>query len=227
MSDQTAAGTSPDDETPSTADAQQYGTTRLEAFSDGVFAIAITLLVLEISVPAGSEDHLLQAVLDQWPSYLGYLVSFATIGAIWLGHNAITHYLDHTDVWLLRLNLLLLFAVAFLPFPTRLMAESMAVTSAERVAATLYGVTLLVCVLLLSALWLHARRADLLSTSARSLEIATLTRRLTPGVAGYVVMILVGLLAPLAAVVGYLLVSLFLLLPLRREGRRRRTGRRG
>jgi TMEM175 potassium channel family protein len=57
---------------------------RMEAFSDGVFAIAITLLVLEISIPPGSEGHLLNAVLNQWPSYLAYIVSFATIGATWL-----------------------------------------------------------------------------------------------------------------------------------------------
>jgi uncharacterized membrane protein len=66
---------------------------RTEAFSDGVFAIAITLLVLEISVPPGSEEHLLEAFLSQWSSYLAYVVSFATIGATWLAHNGITPYM--------------------------------------------------------------------------------------------------------------------------------------
>ncbi len=66
---------------------------RMEAFSDGVFAIAITLLVLELSVPEGSEGHLLSAVLSLWPAYLAYIVSFATIGATWLGHSSITHYM--------------------------------------------------------------------------------------------------------------------------------------
>jgi uncharacterized membrane protein len=97
---------------------------RLEAFSDGVFAIAITLLVLEISVPVGSEEDLLGAVLDQWPSYLAYFVSFASVGAIWLAHTAVTEYLDHADRWLMRLNLLLLLFVSFLPFPTKLLAEN-------------------------------------------------------------------------------------------------------
>jgi hypothetical protein len=69
----------------------------MEAFSDGVFAIAVTLLVLEIAVPAGSGDDLLGALGDQWPSYLGYLVSFATIGAVWFAHTVITEYLDHAD----------------------------------------------------------------------------------------------------------------------------------
>ena len=69
-------------------------TVRMEAFSDGVFAIAITLLVLEIGVPEGAGDDLLDALLDQWPSYLAYLVSFATIGAIWIKHTVMTEYLD-------------------------------------------------------------------------------------------------------------------------------------
>jgi uncharacterized membrane protein len=98
-------------------------TGRLEAFSDGVFAIAITLLVLEISVPPDASDDLLGAFFDQWPSYLAYLVSFATIGVTWLRHTAITHYLHGVDTIFVRLNLLLLLFVSFLPFPTRLVAE--------------------------------------------------------------------------------------------------------
>src|SRR5262245_31405735 len=83
-------------------------TGRLEAFSDGVFAIAITLLVLEITVPAGSEDDLLGAFFDQWRSYLAYVVSFSTVGVLWLAHSAITEYLDRVNAMLVRLNLLLL-----------------------------------------------------------------------------------------------------------------------
>jgi uncharacterized membrane protein len=99
-------------------------TTRMEAFSDGVFAIAITLLVLEIAVPSGSEGDLLGAVVGQWPTYLAYLVSFSTIGAVWLEHTVITEYLDHATSVLIRLNLLLLMVVSFLPFPTRLLGET-------------------------------------------------------------------------------------------------------
>ena len=98
-------------------------TGRLEAFSDGVFAIAITLLVLDIAVPVSAEKHLLRSVADLWPSYLGYVVSVSTIGAMWLGHNAITEYLERADVGFVRLNLLLLLVIAFFPFPTRLFAE--------------------------------------------------------------------------------------------------------
>jgi uncharacterized membrane protein len=118
-------------------------TGRLEAFSDGVFAIAITLLVLEISVPPDASDDLLGAFFDQWPSYLAYLVSFATIGVTWLRHTAITHYLHGVDTSVVRLNLLLLLFVSFLPFPTRLVAEHIREDAAERVAATLLGINLL------------------------------------------------------------------------------------
>jgi uncharacterized membrane protein len=106
----------------------------MEAFSDGVFAIAITLLVLELSVPAGSGDRLLRAFAEQWPSYLAYVVSFATIGAVWVGHSVITEYLERADAGLIRLNLLLLMVVSFLPFPTRLLAEYVREGRAERVA---------------------------------------------------------------------------------------------
>ena len=74
----------------------------MEAFSDGVFAIAITLLVLEISVPAGSEYDLLGAIADQWPSYLAYVASFSTIGAVWVAHSAITEYLERANAMLVR-----------------------------------------------------------------------------------------------------------------------------
>ena len=89
-------------------------TGRLESFSDGVFAIAVTLLVLDIAVPVHAGRDLLPAVANLWPSYLAYVVSFATIGAVWLGHNAITDYIEHVNAGFVRLNLLLLLVVSFL-----------------------------------------------------------------------------------------------------------------
>ena len=95
--------------------------TRLEAFSDVVFAIAITLLVLDIAVkPGGSPLH---EFLSTWPTYIGYVVSFITIGVAWIGHSAITEELTKVDAVFLRLNLLLLLFVVFLPFPTRLVTD--------------------------------------------------------------------------------------------------------
>ncbi|MDH4353028.1 MAG: TMEM175 family protein [Actinomycetota bacterium] len=201
-----------DDETPS-EHRRGMGTSRLEAFSDGVFAIAITLLVLEIGVPAGSSDDLLGAVADQWPSYLAYLISFSTIGAVWLAHSAITDYLYRANLTLQRLNLLLLLVVAFLPFPTRLVAEYIREGDAERVATTIYGLNLFLVSVLVSVVWRYAVHAKLLRPDADSEEIQVLTRRLTPGLAGYVVLIVLGLFAPTLAVLGYLLIAVYLIVP--------------
>jgi uncharacterized membrane protein len=189
---------------------------RLEALSDGVFAVAITLLVLDLTVPATahSERHLLSAVADQWPGYLGYVVSFSTVGALWLGHNAITDYLDRADTTILRLNLLVLLLVSFLPFPTRLVADYVTKTGAERVAVTVYGVTLLLSAAVLSLLWRYAIRSKLIRPDVDDEEISLLAKRLSPGLAGYVVLLIVGLFLPIVAVVGYLLIALYLLIPL-------------
>ena len=92
---------------------------RLEAFSDGVFAIAITLMVLEIAIPVekGEGAHLLSGLADQWPIYLTYFVSFMTIGAVWIEHSALVDALDYVDGIFMRLNLVLLLFCAFLPVP--------------------------------------------------------------------------------------------------------------
>lgn len=191
----------------------------MEAFSDGVFAIAITLLVLEIAVPPSSEADLLSALLGEWPSYLAYLVSFSTIGAIWVGHAHLTEFLSEVSPGFLRLNLILLLFVGFLPFPTHLLAENMSSRDAERVAVTLYGVVLLVIALSLSALWRFALLENLVRQDPDDEEIRLLTRRLTPGLAFYLAFLLVGLFLPTVAVFGYMLVAIGLLIPTRRKRR--------
>src|SRR5438034_8335941 len=138
-----------------------FRTGRLEAFSDGVFAIAVTLLILDLGVSATAGRDLLGAIRGLWPSYLAYVASFSTIGAAWLGHNAITEYLERADAAFVRLNLLLLLVVSFLPFPTRLVAEFIRQDSAERVAVTFYGIVLLLSTILLLVLWRYAVRAKL------------------------------------------------------------------
>ncbi len=117
---------------------------RMEGFSDGVFGFAITLLVLDIALGGTTAQPALDRVLLGWPTYLAYLVSFLTIGATWLGHTAMTDQLNRVDSILLRLNLLLLMVVVFLPFPTHLVAEYLDAPSSERVFVTMYGLTLLV-----------------------------------------------------------------------------------
>jgi uncharacterized membrane protein len=209
------------DEEPGSARRPGLRTSRMEAFSDGVFAIAITLLVLEIAVPDGAEDDLLGAVLDQWPSYLSYLVSFATIGAIWLKHTVITGYLSAANAVLVRLNLLVLLVVSFLPFPTRLLAEHFRFEGAGRVATTVYGINLLLASALVGVLWRYALRARLVRPDTTDEDVAMLSRRLVPSLGGYLVMIVVGLFLPVLAVLGYLAIAVFIVVPF--HAFRRRT----
>ena len=198
-------------------------TERLQSLSDGVFAFAMTLLVLDIAIPATqqSANHLLDALLHQWPGYLGYLISFSTVGAIWLGHNAVTDYLDRADVTLLRLNLLLLLFVALLPFPTHLLSSYVGIDRAERVAVTVYGITLLVTAALLSLLWRYALHVGLIRPDSTDEEVTLLTHRLTPGLAGYAVLIFIGLFFPVVALFGYLVIAFFFIIPVPVPWRRR------
>jgi uncharacterized membrane protein len=109
-------------------------TNRLEAFSDGVFAIAITLLVLELSVPTG--DNLWHQLKEEWPSFASFFVSFWVIGIIWVNHHAVLDHLARADRGVLYLNLLLLFTVVFIPFPTALMAEHLKSGADEEIRRT-------------------------------------------------------------------------------------------
>jgi len=197
---------------------------RFAAFSDGVFGIAMTLLVLDLAVPAVSGDRLLRAVLDQWPSYLAYVVSFFTIGGVWLAHTAVNECLAGASSVLLRLNLLLLFFVAFLPFPTHLIGEYVHESSGERVAVTFYGLVLLAMNIALAAMWRYAVSRHQVRGDTDPDRVRDLTDKLNPGVGFYVAALAVGLLWPIAAVILYLVIAVYLFLPLRLF--RRRSSRR-
>jgi uncharacterized membrane protein len=194
-------------------------TGRLEAFSDGVFAIAITLLVLEIDVPEGSGDNLAEALAEEWPSYLAYAISFGTIGAVWLKHAMVTEYVERANPIFVRLNLLLLLVIAFLPFPTRLIAEYIADDEPGRIATTCYGLTLFLASLTTSALWRYAVRASLLRPEVPESTVRALTTWLTPGLVGYLVMIGLGLFLPVIAVFGYFALAVYLIIPVERVQR--------
>lgn len=186
----------------------RWSTSRLEAFSDGVFAIAITLLVLEISVPESDFDNLWQGIADQWPSYLAYATSFITIGGLWLAHHAIFRRLASADVVVMRLNILLLMLVSFLPFPTRLVAEAIHLTSAERAAVIFYGLVLLSISVVTAALWRYvAGRRDLLEPEVTDEEVTAMTSLTTPSVGFYVVVVCLAILAPEVAAFGFLLIA--------------------
>jgi uncharacterized membrane protein len=188
---------------------------RLEAFSDGVFAIAITLLVLELGVEEGAEAHLLHSLLHEWPAYLAYFTSFLTIGVIWLQHSAITGALRAADGTLYRLNLLVLLLAGFLPFPTRLLSEFIGERDPERVAAVFYGLTLLALALALTAFVRYAaehRRLVKDEVSADAVEAALLH---SPSFILYGIGIAVSLLLPSVGVALYLASAIYRGLPAR------------
>jgi uncharacterized membrane protein len=124
-------------------------TNRLEAFSDGVMAVAITLLVLDITVPPPDKTHDLgHALSHNWPHYLAYVVSFVTIGIIWINHHAMISRLREADHAIMFLNISLLLSIAVLPFATKLLAEYLRQRHGEGLAAAIYaGLFLLMSVL--------------------------------------------------------------------------------
>src|SRR6266436_1697982 len=125
-------------------------TARLEAFSDGVFAIAATLLILNVSVGQG---RLGDELLKIWPSYAAYAVSFVTIGIIWINHHTVMAQIAHVDRVFLMVSVLFLAVIAFIPFPTRLLAESLKNPSDVQAAALAYGITLTLTAVMFNALW--------------------------------------------------------------------------
>jgi uncharacterized membrane protein len=131
-------------------------TSRLEAFSDGVMAVAITLLVLNIDLPPLSPgESLAQGLGRQWPVYAAYVVSFMTIGIIWINHHVMLGRLREADRTILFLNLLLLMSIAILPFATKLMAAYLRHSSGQHLAAAIYSGSFLVMGLLFAALNAH------------------------------------------------------------------------
>ena len=114
---------------------------RVEAFSDGVFAFAITLLVVTIAEP-DDYSHLAHDLAQRWPSLAAYIVSFAVIGIMWLNHHSVFGYFSGVDRGLVYLNLFLLMTVAFLPFPTGVLGQALARGQGERTAAVVYGVSM-------------------------------------------------------------------------------------
>jgi uncharacterized membrane protein len=188
-------------------------TTRLEAFSDGVFAIAITLLVLELSVDTATQD-LGKSLLHIWPSYLAYVTSFFTIGVIWINHHVLFNYVARVDRGLLYLNLLLLLVVAFTPFPTRLIAEFLRENDNERTAALAYGITFVIMAVVFQVLWRWmATGRRLIRPEVPQEALDDITRTYAPGVFVYGAATLVALASPLASVFLYLLIALFYMLP--------------
>jgi uncharacterized membrane protein len=131
--------------------------TRTEAFSDGVFAVAATLLVFSLATPIVT-SRLNQALLDEWPSYAAYAISFMTIVVIWVNHHVVLDGMDRIDRPFLFLNALLLLTVAVIPFPTGVLARYLQAGHDQQIAAFAYGLTMSAMALAFSFFSLYARR---------------------------------------------------------------------
>ncbi len=210
---------------------------RLDAFADGVFAIVITLLVLDLSIPQVFEN-LMPALFQQWSVFLAYIISFAFVGSVWITHSSITALMKQETPRSYRLTLLMLFFVSLIPFTTKLMSFylshppmipdfhgmdllSMVETvnaiarSALTAPVTIYGLDLLFTSVTMNAIMKSAiRTPDMLISEAAKNELSALQRRQQYGVIIIIGTLICGFILPMIAVFGYIIVSiLFFITP--------------
>ena len=191
---------------------------RLEAFSDGVLAIVVTLLILEIKVPdpADGQGHLGRALAEQWPHYASFLLSFFVAGIVWLNHHATINLLERTDHRIQVLNLLLLLPITVLPWPTDLLATYTTDGSGgdQRLAVLIYGLTSTAMAVAFNLLWRYLRsHPELHKPHVTDELLAVRTHRYNLGVAVYPVATLIGLLDVALFIAIMLGLALLYLLP--------------
>jgi uncharacterized membrane protein len=170
-------------------------TGRLETFSDGVFAIAITLLILDVRLPSGNES-LTHRLGDAWPAYNGYVISFLVIGIMWANHHGIFRLIDRTSHGLVVANLLLLMCIAFIPFPTTVLADNLRTGGHDQHVATIFynGVFTLTAAFY-NVLWQTAARHNRLIAKGSERAAAEVTRRFRYGVPSYLAATLVAIVS--------------------------------
>jgi uncharacterized membrane protein len=194
---------------------------RLVAFSDGVFAITITLLVLEIRPPT-DEENLLHGLLELWPSYLAYAVTFLFIGQVWANHHVMFDHIRAADRLVLLLNTLLLMVVAFLPFATSVLAGALRSGHGERTAVVFYGVAFALTALTFNAVWQYACRRRLLSEALAAAGATAISRRFQLALAWLATGALFGAVLPLLGMAVIVAFNAFYWLPIRGESPRAR-----
>jgi len=186
-------------------------TGRLETFADGVFAIAATLLIIDVTADAPG-GALGQAVLRAWPEYAAYAVSFVTIGIMWINHHICMRQIGAVDRTFMTINLLLLMCIAFVPFPTRLIAEHFH-DDGLRAAAVTYGATMTATAVCFGSFWFYAARGDrLIAKNADPRVITGISRSYLPGAPIYGAATLVSIWAPKVGVALFAAIAVFYLI---------------
>ena len=189
------------------------GTSRIDAFSDGVFAIAFTVLVLDLTVPDLAQTDLLYYLASQGPSFLAYGISVLLIGLVWANHRSMFAHIRKTDRTLLLLNTLLLADVAFIPFPTSMLAHAFDNPVNLKIAAVFYGLTLVIGGIFHNAILLYAMHKQFVTTKS-SLERAVVIRnRFLVGPVSYLAATLSALISPYIAIACYVGLIIFYWLP--------------
>ena len=191
---------------------------RLEAFSDGVIAVAITLLALNLRVPddPAKTPHLGHFLIDQWPSYAAYAISFITIGIIWINHHAMIGRLREPDHMILTLNLVLLLWIGVLPFSTELMAAYLRQGHGENLAAAVYAGSFLMMSIMFAALNRHILfpKSHLLGVEISEERRREILARGVVGLVPYAIATVLAVVSPYLTLVICARVAAFYALPL-------------
>jgi uncharacterized membrane protein len=186
-------------------------TRRIESFADGVFSIAATLLIIDVSVSArgGALGH---AILHHWPAYAAYAVSFMTIGVMWLNHHTCMRQIGRSDRAFVVINLLLLMCIAFFPFPTRLVAQHL-YDPGLRAAALTYGATGTATAICFGVFWFYAASGRrLIDDHADQRTVSGISRSYIPGAPLYATATLVAFWSPTASVTLFAAIAVFYVL---------------
>ena len=184
-------------------------TSRVEAFSDGVFAIAITLLILAVGIEQSlAEGNLRHQLLHLWPAYIAYAVSFLTIGIMWVNHHQIFRHFERVDRPLLLLNILLLMCISFTPFPTRIVADHAQNAGDRQAAAVLYGLTMTLTAICFFAVWIYGTRR-LLRADTDMREVSGITRSYLPGAPTYAFATALAFVSSVASLILFGAIAIF------------------
>ena len=195
---------------------------RVVSFSDAVFAITVTLLVLEIRLPT-DYTNLLHELAALWPSYLAYALTFLFIGQVWANHHVMFDHIRAADRVILLLNTLLMMMVAFLPFTTSVLAGALRSGRGPRTAAVFYGIAFDATALTFNAVWQYACRHRLLRESLDPAGATAIGRRFRLALAWLTIGALLGLLTPFLGVAVIAAFNVFYWLPIRGESPRPRS----